>query len=606
MMKRLVFAVAALALSACGGSQDAESPSPDAPEAPASGDPAETPAEKNAETVSAEPSTSEPSAGGEAGLLMPLPSSTSAEITDEDLRIRIKTLADDVFEGRGPGTPAGENSAEWIAKEMQRIGLKPGNEGSFMQTVEMVEQTIDPAKSAIEIISSVSGPDGTSETIAPHLAEHTVIWTKRQNAEEVSVDASDMVFVGYGVNAPEYGWNDYDGIDVTGKTVLILVNDPGFANPDGELFKGRAMTYYGRWTYKYEEAARQGAAAAFVIHETAPASYGWDVVASSWSGAQADLVRNDGGAGRTAIEGWFHLDFAQTLFDLNGLGYQALKAAAAQPGFKAIEMPNTKLSGNITQTIEKRTSNNVAGIVEGTSRPDEFMLLTAHWDHIGMKPGEGDTIYNGAVDNATGTAAILEIAEKLAASPTERSAIVLAVTLEESGLLGSAYYAENPLVPLHKTIAGINIDGMLPTGLSRDMVVIGFGASEMEDRLKDVLSEQDRGIVPDAKPEAGFFYRSDHISLAKKGVPMLYADGGIDLVEGGIAAGLEIANNYTANDYHAPSDEYSDDWNLDGMVQDVSALYEVSLGIMNSEDMVEWYDGSEFKAIRDASLAEAN
>ena len=218
-----------------------------------------------------------------------------------------------------------------------------------------------------------------------------VMWTKRQNVSEVEVDASEMVFVGYGVNAPEYGWNDYEGIDVTGKTVLMLVNDPGFANPDSDLFKGRAMTYYGRWTYKFEEAARQGAAAAFVIHETAPASYDWDVVSSSWSGAQADLVRNDEGAGRAAIEGWFHVDFAQLLFDLNGLGYQPLKAAAAQPGFEAVEMTNTKLSGKVVQTIDRSTSNNVAGIVNGTARPDEFVIYTAHWDHIGMKPGSGDT-----------------------------------------------------------------------------------------------------------------------------------------------------------------------------------------------------------------------
>ena len=329
-------------------------------------------------------------------------------------------------------------------------------------------------------------------------------------------------------------------------------------------------------------------------------------MSSSWSGAQADLVRNDEGEGRVAIEGWLHLDFAQSLFDINGLGYQSLKAAAAQPGFKAVELPNTELSGKVVQSITKGTSNNVAGIVEGSLNPDEFVLLTAHWDHIGVKPGEGDTIYNGAVDNATGTAAVLEIAEKLANDRPERSALVLAVTLEESGLLGSAYYAENPLVPLKKTIAGINIDAMLPSGPSKDMVIIGYGASELEDHLKEVLVKQDRVIIPDAKPEAGFFYRSDHISLAKKGVPMLYADGGIDLVEGGPAAGIEFAGDYTVNRYHAPSDEYSEDWDLSGMVMDVTALYEVALGVMNSDEMVEWYDGNEFKAIREASLAEAN
>lgn len=581
MIYRTLIAASSLALAACGGTDETAEKAPGAQGAIE----AETPSEITSE------------------LLLPLPSATSIEITDADLRTRIKTLSDDIFEGRGPGTPAGENSAEWIAEEMARIGLKPGNGASYMQTVEMVEQTIAPSQSSVTIMHS--SPDG-EEAVTPLLAEDTVIWTKRQNVEEITVDATEMVFVGYGVNAPEYGWNDYAGIDVTGKTVVMLVNDPGFANPEGDLFKGRAMTYYGRWTYKFEEAARQGAAAAFVIHETAPASYGWDVVSSSWSGAQADLVRNDGGAGRTAIEGWFHLDFAQQLFEMNNVDFQAAKINAAQPGFAAIKMTNTKLSGKLVQTIERRTSNNVAGIVEGTTRPDEFMLLTAHWDHIGVKPGEGDTIYNGAVDNATGTAAVLEIGEKLVADAPERSALILAVTLEESGLLGSAFYAENPLVPLNKTVAGVNIDAMLPAGPSKDMVVIGFGASELEDRLKAVLVEQDRGIIPDAKPEAGYFYRSDHISLAKKGVPMLYADGGIDLLDGGPAAGIEFATDYTVNRYHAPSDEYSEDWNLSGMVQDVSALYQVSLGIMNSDDWPEWYEGSEFKAIRDTSLAEAN
>ncbi len=595
MMNRVIAIAAVFALAACGGSDD-------------TGDMTFETSEAN-ETEISENTSEDPGDTideSKTELLRPLPESTSTDITEADFHVRIKTLSDDAFEGRGPGTEAGENSALWIAEEMARIGLKPGNNGSYMQTVEMIEQSIDPSQSSLTISNILSNSDDPAATTTPLLSEDTVIWTKHQNTTDVSVSNSDMVFVGYGVNAPEYGWNDYAGVDVEGKTVLMLVNDPGYANPEGELFKGGAMTYYGRWTYKFEEAARQGAAAAFVIHETAPASYGWDVVASSWSGAQADLVRNDGGAGRAKIEGWFHLDFAQQLFEFNGLEFQQLKAAAARPGFQAVELPITKLSGQIVQEISRGTSSNVAGIIEGSEHPDEFMLFTAHWDHIGKKPGEGDTIYNGAVDNATGTTAILEIAEKLVADAPERSAMFLAVTLEESGLLGSAYYAENPIVPLNKTVAGINIDGMLPTGPSNDMVVIGYGASELEDRLKDVLDQQERRLVPDGKPEAGFFYRSDHISLAKKGVPMLYADGGIDLVDGGVAAGIEMATNYTNNDYHAPSDEYANDWDVSGMVQDVGTLYEVSLGILNSDDWPEWYDGNEFKAIRDASLAEAN
>lgn len=577
MMKRFIIVGMVAMLAACGGS-----------EAPTS----------NSEETTQEQGTA-------PALLMPLPNNTSTDITSEDLAVRIKTLSDDKFEGRGPGTPAGENSADWIAQEMARIGIKPGADGTYFQTVGMVEQTVNPENSFVSM--SFASSDGEfGETILPVLGEDTVIWTKRQNADEVSVEDSEIIFVGYGVNAPEYGWNDYKGLDVEGKTVVMLVNDPGFANPEGDLFRGRAMTYYGRWTYKYEEAARQGAAAAFVIHETEPASYGWDVVSSSWSGAQADLVRKGGGADRVAVEGWFHLDTAKQIFEYNDLDFDVLKTAAASPNFKPVAFENSFLSARVTQSIDTRTSNNVAGIVEGTTRPDEYVLYTAHWDHIGVKPGEGDNIYNGAVDNATGTAGILEIGEALVAAKPERSSILLAVTLEESGLLGSAYYAENPLVPLHKTIAGINIDGMLPTGRAKDMIVVGYGASEMEGLLKEVLTKQDRIIVPDPRPEAGFFYRSDHISLAKKGVPMLYADGGLDLREGGPAAGLEIANDYTAHDYHAPSDEYSDDWNLAGMVEDITALYEVGLGVANSSDMVEWYDGSEFKAIREASLAEAN
>ena len=592
-MKYFLFAGAGLALAACGGNETETNTA--------------TQATPPTETSAQPDSGSRVSDGSDvAELLLPLPDATTPAITEQDLAIRIKTLADDAFEGRGPGTPAGENSAEWIAQEMARIGLTPGANGSYLQTVEMIEQTIDPSNSGIEITSAVSGPNGSPEALTLRLGNSAVIWTKRQNETEISINDTEMVFVGYGVNAPEYGWNDYEGIDVTGKTVVMLVNDPGYATPEGEAFKGRAMTYYGRWTYKYEEAARQGAAAAFVIHETAPASYGWDVVASSWSGAQADLVRGDGGASRVAVEGWFHRDMANTLFELNDLDFEAMKAAAAKPGFKAVPMPNTTLSSNITQTIDRRTSSNVVGLVEGTTSPDEYVLYTAHWDHIGKKPGAGDTIYNGAVDNATGVAAILEIGEALAVEKPERSAIILAVTLEESGLLGSAYYAENPLYPLNKTVAGINIDAMLPTGRSKDMVVVGFGASELEDRLVDVLVEQDRVIVPDPEPQAGYFYRSDHISLAKKGVPMLYADGGVDLREGGVAAGAEFSEGYRSERYHAPSDEYQDDWDLSGMVEDVTALHKVGLGILNSDEWVEWYDGNEFKAIRDASLGEAN
>lgn len=542
-------------------------------------------------------------------LLLPLPEYTVADITADDLAVRIKTLADDTFEGRGPGTPTGEAAAEWIAAEMNRIGLEPGGEnGSYLQEVKMVNQTIDPSNSYLSFTSE----DGTE--IPTKLKDNAVVWTKRQNATELSFDPSDVVFVGYGAVAPEYDWNDYDDQDFTGKTVIILVNDPGFATQDPDLFNGKAMTYYGRWTYKYEEAARQHAAAAIVVHETAPAAYGWDVVANSWSGAQSDLVRANGGEDRTTMEAWITRDKAEELFKAAGLDYETLKSAAKERGFKPVPLSGIKAQGEITQTIEPLSSHNVIGVLPGKTVPDEYVLYTAHWDHLGKKSGEKtgapgedfyqDQIFNGAVDNATGAAALLEIAESMAAEPTDRSVMFLSVTLEESGLLGSEYFAQHPTVPLNQIVAGINMDGSLPVGRTHDMVVVGYGASELEDMLTDYLATQDRVVKPDPRPEAGSFYRSDHISLAKRGVPMLYADGGEDKIDGGVAAGKAIAQAYNEQRYHKPMDEYSDDWDLAGNVEDVTALYEVGKSIADSDKWPTWYPGNEFEAVRKASLGE--
>jgi len=542
-------------------------------------------------------------------LLLPLPDATAPEITAADLAVRIKTLADDTFEGRGPGTPAGEAAAAWIAAEMTRIGLTPGGDnGSWFQEVKMVNQTVDPATS--ELV--VTWPD--QDELSLGMKEQAVFWTKHQNAEQVTFDPTDVVFVGYGAVAPEYSWNDYAGQDYAGKTVLILVNDPGYATGDPALFNGRAMTYYGRWTYKFEEAARQGATAALVIHETEPASYGWDVVTGSWSGAQSDLVRTNGGADRAMLEGWITRDMAVEMFAKAGLDFEAMKTAAKTPGFTPVPLEGLKVRGTINQTIEPLSSRNVVGVLPGAVTPDEYVLYTAHWDHLGKKTGEKegkegqdfyeDDIFNGAVDNATGSAALLEIAEAMKAETLDRSALFVAVTLEESGLLGSAYYAEHPTVPLNKIVAGINMDGALPIGRTRDMVVVGYGASELEDRLTAVLAGQDREIKPDSKPEAGYFYRSDHISFAKKGVPMLYADGGEDKVEGGIAAGKAASAAYTAERYHKPMDEYSDSWDLSGFQEDIQALFQVGRDIAKSTDWPTWYPGNEFEATRKASLGE--
>jgi Zn-dependent M28 family amino/carboxypeptidase len=529
--------------------------------------------------------------------------STSPEIVAGDIAARIRELADDKYEGRGPGDPQGEKAADWIAAEMKRIGLAPGNpDGTYFQVVKMVAQTADPKTSSLKI----AGPGGKAWDL--RMGPDAVFITRDQKNKTVSFTDSDLVFVGYGVVAPEADWNDYAGVDVKGKTVVMFVNDPGFVTNDDSLFNGKAMTYYGRWTYKFEEAARQGATAALIIHEERPAAYGWGVVEGSWTGEQADLVRNDGGASRAKLEGWIQLNHATELFKAAALDIDKMRAAANKRGFKPVLMTGLVASATINQTIDFKESRNVIGTVKGSETPDEHVLLMAHWDHLGKGVSDDpntDVINNGAVDNATGTAAILEIGEKIAAGPQpKRSVTVLAVTLEESGLLGSAYFGENPLMPLKKIVGGINIDAMQPTGMAKDLLVIGAGASQLEDTLKTVLAESGRTIRPDPSPENGYFYRSDHISLAKKGVPMLYPDSGIDLLSGGVAAGEAAAKSYTDNAYHKPADEYDDTWDVSGIEADTKVANEVATRLANSADWPNWYEGNEFRALRDAQRAE--
>ncbi|MEM8920550.1 MAG: M28 family peptidase, partial [Pseudomonadota bacterium] len=509
---------------------------------------------------------------------------TVSAVTESDIAARIAHLADDSFEGRAPGTDAGEAAAQWIADEMARVGLKPAVDGSFFQQVEMVAQTVKPEASGF----SVSVGDEV-RTLAP--GEDIVFWTKRQTEAPIAFDGSDIVFVGYGVVAPEYGWDDYAGLDAAGKTVVMLVNDPGFATEDPDLFKGRAMTYYGRWTYKFEEAARQGATSALVIHETEPASYPWAVIGSDPFGERADLVRNDAGESRIPIEGWLSAGAAEAMFAAAGLDFGEMKEAAKTPGFTPVPMSGVKASARLEQSVTRAKSRNVAGMVEGAQAPDEFIIYTAHWDHLGqsLNFATDDAINNGAVDNATGTSMVLEIAEALAAGEAPaRSVLFLAVTLEESGLLGSAYFAENPFVPLNKIVAGINIDAYGPIGRTRDMKVVGSGASELEDILADILAEAGRVTSPDPRPEAGLFYRSDHVSLAKKGVPMMYADAGMDKLDGGVEAGLAEDADYYANRYHKPSDEYDDSWDVSGMAEDAEVLLELGRRIALSPDWPTW------------------
>lgn len=517
------------------------------------------------------------------------------EISAADFAAHVQQLASDAFGGRGPGTEGEQKTVEYIKDQFARIGLQPGNGGSWYQTVPMVETTADPAAT----LDFRIGPQ--QQVLA--FGKDMVIGT-RTGQPEVRLQDSPVVFVGYGVNAPERGWNDYAGLDLKGKTVVMLVNDPGFHARDPKLFDGPRMTYYGRWTYKFEEAARQGAAAALIVHDDAGAAYGWDVVRNSWSGAQYDLPAQDDPAPRVPIQGWLTQDAARALFKAAGLDLAQLYKAAGKPGFKPVALPGTTLSTTLKSTIARKSSRNVIGLLPGSQAPDQAILYMAHWDHLGTHAGEpGDHIYNGAVDNATGVAGILEIAEAFRKAPTppKRSILFLAVTLEESGLLGSKYYVAHPVIPLDHTVAVINLDALAPIGKARDMVVVGKGSSQLEDVLAQVLRQQGRHPVAEDDPTAGYYFRSDHFNFAKAGVPALYVDSGVDLLAGGVAAGRAANADYTQHRYHKPSDQYDPaTWKLDGIVQDLQAVFAVGERLADDGSWPDWYPGSPFKAARDA------
>ncbi|RLA05033.1 MAG: peptidase M28, partial [Gammaproteobacteria bacterium] len=442
---------------------------------------------------------------------------------------------------------------------------------------------------------------GKADDISLNYPDDQVVWTRKQ-IKSASIQDSQLVFVGYGINAPERGWNDYAGIDVKNKTVVILVNDPGFATQDAELFNGNAMTYYGRWDYKFDEAARQGAAAAIIVHDTLPAAYPWATVSSSWTGPLFDMVRADKGSSLSSVEGWITKEKASLLFNKAGLNLEEMYQAAKTKGFKAIEMSLTG-SASIENKIANVNSQNVVAMIKGSEAPDEIFLYMAHWDHLGTDPTiEGDGIYNGALDNATGTAGLLELAKAYASLDVKpkRSVLFLAVTAEEDGTLGSAYYAANPLYPLAKTVGGLNMDGLNNFGPTRDITVIGQGMSQLEEYLLKNAKVKNRVLNADAEAEKGYFYRSDHFELSKLGVPMLYPNSGYDHIEKGVAFGIEKANEYTAINYHRPSDEYHPSWDMRGAVEDLKLYFLTGHDIANSNDWPEWYEGTEFKAIRDS------
>ena len=527
-------------------------------------------------------------------------------ITDAGLKADTAMLASDAFEGRKPGTPGGDKAVAYIQQRMAAIGLEPGNHAQWTQDVPLVTITTAPTPLMIHL-----GCPTCRVHVQQSLSYGTdvVLWTKRQVATQV-LAGSPVVFVGYGITALEKGWDDYAGLDVHGKTVIFLVNDPDWqtkaAGKDAGSFEGRAETYYGRYTYKFEEAARHGAAAAFVIHDTEPAGYPWSVVTTSWTGPQIDLDSPDKGMGRVGVEGWMTRAAAERMLAMAGQDLATLTRAAQTRGFRAVPLPLTA-SGALTNTITHSASKNVIGVVPGTKYSNETVLFTAHWDHLGRCPADktGDDICNGAVDNASGVAGVLALAGAFAHGPKpERTVVFMSVTGEESGLLGSRWYAEHPVYPLALTAGGVNMDGLNVGGRTHDITISGGGKSDLDTLATALAQSQGRYVAPEPAPEKGGYFRSDHFSFAKLGVPMLRAGSGTDRLDGGKAAGEAAMADYTAHRYHQPSDNYDPAWNWSGAVEDLDLYYAVGRQLADGHDWPQWYPAAEFRAVRDATAAE--
>ncbi|MDP4535293.1 M28 family peptidase [Alkalimonas collagenimarina] len=520
---------------------------------------------------------------------------TEFELIDTEFNPRlaeyIKTLSSDEFQGRAPATAGETKTVAYLEEHFNRIGLKPIDGDSYKQPVSLVQ--IDPVQVSAMTIQ------GALDTSFAYRDE-MMAWTTRV-VDGVELADSDMVFVGYGIVAPEYNWNDYEGLDVEGKTVVMFVNDPGYATQNPELFNGNAMTYYGRWTYKFEEAARQGAAAALIIHETEPASYGWGVVAHG-SPVKFDLINENKNMDRTKIEGWITAETAGRIFSANDTDIEALRAQALSGAFKPVPL-NMTASVSVKNNLRELTSSNVVGYIEGSKYPDEYVLYMAHWDHLGMDfSNPQNQVFNGAQDNASGTGAVIALAEYFQQQEQpERSIVFVLVTAEERGLLGSAWYAANPVFPLEKTAAAINMDVMNVYGPMKDMVIVGLGNTDLEEILVHYTEQQGRYAVQEPNPEAGIAYRSDHFSLSKQGVPILYAKGGNDHYEKGAEWGAAQRAEYNRCCYHKVEDEWSDDFDLRGAQQDMFLYYRVGSHLANSRIWPNWYPGNEFRAIRDAS-----
>lgn len=518
---------------------------------------------------------------------------------------RVKIISSDEFEGRAPGTPGEDKTVAYLVNEFQNLGLQPGNpDGGFLQNSPLVGITSKPTLS-FEL-------DG--ETIAlHHIAEYVGFSTRL--APRLEAKDTEVVFVGYGIEAPEFGWDDYKGVDVRGKTVVMLINDPPITDPatgelDPKIFGGRAMTYYGRWTYKYEIAAAKGAAACLIVHETDPASYPFGVVVNSWARENFELAALDGNAGHVAMQGWLSLDTARRLFSSSGKDFAAAKQAALTREFRPVTL-GAKASFVVENQLRNVASRNVVALLPGSdpARRDEYVIYTAHWDHLGRDPNlTGDQIFNGAADNASGVAVMLEIAQGMMSLPPEqrpqRSVLFLSVTAEEKGLLGSKHYAQSPLYPLNKTVAVINMDGANMFGPTRDIVVVGHGASTIDDLAAELAAKQGRVVNGDPRPEFGSYYRSDHFEFAKVGVPAFYGRSGRQFIGLPEDYADKLINDYVANRYHKVTDEVQPDWTFEGAAQDTAFLLELGLRIANDAPWPQWREGHEFKARRDAMLAQ--
>jgi len=523
-------------------------------------------------------------------------------ITPDGLLAHIKILASDEFEGRAPGTKGEELSVKYITDQFKQIGLKPGNpDGSYTQEVPLVGIKSEPKMSL-----AISGK--TTELRYPD----DFVASSARLQSEIKIDKSDVVFVGYGIVAPEYGWDDYKDVDVSGKTILMLIGDPPVPNPkdasklDDKMFKGKAMTYYGRWTYKYEIAARKGAAGAVIIHETEPAAYPYSVVKSSWGKENYEIDNPDKNMDAVPVRSWITLDVAKKLLADSGQDFEALKKSAVTKEFRPILL-NTKANIEIKQTLRSFKSRNVIGKLDGSDPKlqDEYVIYTAHWDHLGRHPElQGDQIFNGAIDNASGVASIIQLAAAFTKlnPPPKRSVLFMATTGEEAGLLGAKFYAEHPLYPLEKTLADINIDTVNPWGKTHDIEDLSDNNSTLDDLLAAAAQRNGRVMIPNSQPEKGSFYRADHFEFSKRGVPSLYTGGGKDFVGKPADFGQQKKDDYTAHHYHQVSDEVDPNWDLSGAVQDVDLLFEVGYQVANGDKFPEWKPGTEFKPKRDAMM----